>query len=150
MKDRTLYGFFAGIIAGILEGIGNLISYYSNFAQRRLLDEMAIILFGNKPIDSLQTITALTARTIFSGLLGILFAHLMKYLNDEHYLFKGWVYGISLMGVIYSITSIFKMPELAYTHTYTIVSNFLGASIFGLALAESLKRLLLVRDVTKE
>ena len=89
-------------------------------------------------------------RINFAGILGILLAHLMKYLNDEHYLFKGWVYGISLMRVIYSITSLFQMPELAYTHTYTVVSNFLGASIFGLVLAESLKRLLQVRNVTKE
>jgi len=41
---------------------------------------MAIILFGNKPMDSLQVITALTERINFAGILGILLAHLMKYL----------------------------------------------------------------------
>ena len=71
----------------------------------------------------MQVITALTARINFAGISGILLAHLMKYLNDEHYLFKGWVYGISLMGVIYSITSLFQMPELAYTHT--LIQSFL-------------------------
>lgn len=142
MKDRTFYGFVSGLIAGISQTILNLISYYINFGQTRLFDEMAIILFGNKPIDSIQTITALVARAIFAGILGILFAHLMKYLNGEHYLFKGWVYGISLMGLIYGTTSLFQMPELTYSYTYTVITNFLDASLFGLVLAESLKRLL--------
>lgn len=145
MKDRTYFGFLAGIIADIPQTVINLISYYSNFSQRRLLDEMAIILFSNKAMDITQTITAITARIIFAGILGILFAHLMKYLTEEHYLFKGWVYGSIVMGLIYSATSLFKIPELMYTHTYTVISNFITSSIYGLVLAESLKRLLRVR-----
>ena len=142
MKDRTFCGFFAGIIAGIPQTILNLISYYLNFAQIRLLDWMAIIIFGDKPIDSLQTIIAVVARIIFAGFLGILFAHLMKYLDVEHYLFKGWIYGILVMGLLYGVTSILQVPQLTHTHTYTVISNFVTASVFGLVLAESLKHLL--------
>ena len=115
---------------------------YFNFAQIRLLDWMSIIIFGDKPIDNLQTIIALVARIIFAGILGIVFAHLMKYLDSEHYLFKGWIYGVLSMGLLYGITSLLRVPQLTYTHTYTVISNFLGASIYGLVLAESLKRLL--------
>ena len=145
MKDRTYYGFFAGLIAGIPHAIFNLLSYYFNFGQIRLLDWMAIIIFGDKPIDNLQTIIALVARIIFAGILGILFAHLMKYLDTEHYLFKGWIYGVLSMGLLYGVTSLLRVPQLTYTHTYTVISDFLGVSIYGLVLAGSLKRLLQVR-----
>ena len=145
MKDRTYYGFFVGIIAGVPQTILNLISYYFDFAQIRLLDWMSIIIFGDKPIDSLQTMLAIVARLFFAGILGILFAHLMKYLDDDHYLFKGWIYGIIQMGLLYSLTSLFQVPQLTHTHTYTVISNFLTASIYGLVLAESLKRLLRVK-----
>ena len=147
--DRTFYGFFAGIIAGVPQTIFNLTSYYFDFAQIRLLDWMAIFLFGDKPMDSLQTMTALVARIIFAGILGIVFAHLMKYLDTEHYLFKGWIYGVLSMGLLYGVTSLLRVPQLTYTHTYTVISDFLGVSIYGLVLAGSLKRLLRVRDVTK-
>lgn len=145
MKDRTFYGFFAGIIAGVPQTILNLISYYFDFAQIRLLDWMAIILFGDKPMDSLQTMTALVARIIFAGILGILFAHLMKYLDDDHYLFKGWIFGILDMGLLYGITTLFQVPQLTHMHTYTVLSNLVSSSVYGLLLAESLKRLLRVK-----
>ena len=142
MKDRTYYGFFAGIIAGIPQTIFNLISYYFNFAQIRYLDWMAIIIFGDKPVDSLQTMIAIAARITFAGILGILFAHLMKYLDDKHYLFKGWIYGITDMGLLYGITSMFQVPQLTHSHTYTVISNIVSSSVYGLVLAESLKHLL--------
>ena len=149
MKDRTYYGFLAGIIAGIPQTVLNLISYYFNFAQIRYLDWMSIILFGDKPIDNLQTMMAIVARIIFAGILGILFAHLMKHTSDEHYLFKGWIYGMTVMGLLYVVTSLLQVPQLTYTHTYTVISNSVTTSIFGLILAESLNRLLRVSDVIK-
>lgn len=142
MRDRTYYGFIAGIIAGIPQTILNLTSYYFNFAQIRLLDWMAIILYGDKPMDILQTMTALVARIIFAGIIGILFSHLMKYLDDDHYLFKGWIFGILDMGVLYGITTLLQVPQLTYMHTYTVLSNFVSSSAYGLIMAESLKRLL--------
>ena len=145
MKDRTFYGFFAGIIAGVPQTILNLISYYFDFAQIRLLDWMAILIFGDKPMDSLQTMTALVARIIFSGILGILFAHLMKYLDDDHYLFKGWIFGLLDMGLLYGTTTLLQVPQLTHMHTYTVLSNLVSSSVYGLLLAESLKRLLRVK-----
>lgn len=141
MKDRTLYGFLAGAIAGIPQTILNLISYYFNFAQIRYLDWMAIIIFGHKPIDGLQTIIALLGRIIFSGILGILFAHLLEYSNNNHYLFKGWIYAILVMGLLYALPSLFQVPELKYMHTYTVISNFVTSTVFGLVLAKSLQHL---------
>lgn len=135
-------GFFAGIIAGITQTIFNLISYYLNFAQIRYLDWMSIIMFGDKPIDSLQTITALFSRIIFSGILGILFAYVIKHLNDKHYLFKGWIYAIVVMGILYGLTSLLQVPQLIYSHTYSVISNFFTSSIFGLALTVSFKHLI--------
>lgn len=93
-------------------------------------------------MDSLQTVIALAARIIFAGILGIQFAHLMKYLDDVHYLFKGWIYGIIIMGILYTLTSLFQVPQLTHMHTYTVLSNIVTSSVFGLVLAESLKRLL--------
>lgn len=67
MPDRTFYGFFAGIIAGMIQTTLNLVSYYLDFVQIRYLDWMAIIIFGNKPMDGLQTIIALVARIFFQA-----------------------------------------------------------------------------------
>ncbi len=111
MKDKTIYGFLFGIIAGLLMNIINLFSYFIlHFADLRYLDFMSIIVWGNKPLNFWESTLAFFLHLGFTGFLGILF------------LFA------------YSVTLLYKVPQLTNISVNTIVSNLISAGVFGFVL----------------
>ena len=111
MKDKTIYGFLFGIIAGLVMNIINLFSYFIlHFADLRYLDFMSIIVWGNKPLNFWESTLAFFLHLGFTGFLGILF------------LFA------------YSVTLLYKVPQLTNISVNTIVSNLISAGVFGFVL----------------
>lgn len=50
----------------------------------------------------------------------------------ENHLFKSWVFGVSIWFITYAITLLFGVPELAFIPLETTISNFIGASLWGI------------------
>ncbi|SDH75951.1 hypothetical protein [Desulfosporosinus hippei] len=143
MKDRMYFGFVVGLIAGIPLSIWTLFSYYVlDFTQTRMFDYASEILFGRLPLNALESIIAWLGQMVFCGFVGIGYAYLIPIVTSRHYLAKGWIYSAFIWFSSYAIATLFKMPDLFYTAPYTVVSNFIGASIYGLVLAEATKRLI--------
>jgi len=61
--------------------------------------------------------------------------------SSTHYLFKGWVFSLCVFTFAYAITLFFQVPGLVIIQPYTVASNLLSSSIFGLTLAEATKRI---------
>ncbi|EHQ88403.1 hypothetical protein [Desulfosporosinus youngiae] len=142
MRDRFYYGFFAGLIAGIPMVLFNLFSYYVlDFAQMRLLDWMSIILYGRLPLNAFDSILAQVVHFGFLGFLGIAFAYYVPLVRSRHYLFKGWVFSLSVFSLLYATTLFFQVPGLEMIQPYTVASNLISSTIFGLTLAEAAKRI---------
>ncbi len=142
MNDRFLNGFIAGFLGGIAMSILNLISFYAlNITEMLYLDWASVMIFGYRFATPLEAVIGQAGQLIFSGLTGILFAFLLSLVSSRYYLFKGWLYGLTVWFGSYALTTIFKVTPLIPVKPDTVMSNMVTASVYGLVLAESLRRL---------
>ncbi len=142
MKDRVTAGFIAGVAAGIVMNIINYISYSINLTQELLLEWAAIMIYGRLPASVPEAIFAQFGQLVFSGFVGIIFAYMMLKLTSGNYLLKGWIYAVILWFTLYAISSLFKIPNLQRHTLETALTTFASGSVYGLMMAEMLRRLL--------
>lgn len=136
------------MLAGIPMVIINLLSFYLNFARKTYADWMGIILYGRVPLNAFDNVLAQIVHFGFLGVLGIAFAYFIPLVGSSHYLFKGWVFSTIVFALLYAITTIYQMPGLAMVEPYTVASNLISSSIFGLVLAEVTKRMVSTKSPT--
>lgn len=142
MRDRFYYGFIAGVLAGIPMVLFNLFSYYIlHFGSLRYLDWMSVLMYGHFPLSTFDTVLAQLIHFGLLGFLGLLFAYFIPLVTSKHYLFKGWVYSMAVFVVLYSLMVLYKVPGLVIVDSNTVLANLISSSIFGLCLAEAIKRL---------
>lgn len=136
LKDRFTFGFYSGVVAGLIMNALNLISYYVlNIATLRYIDFMAIIIYGNKPMNTFDSILALTIHLGFTGMCGVLYVYIVPLIRTQNHMFKGILFGLTIFLLTYSITFLFKVNDLIIIPPYTVASNVITASIYGLVLA---------------
>lgn len=139
MEDRFTKGFIAGLVAAIAMNIWSLSSaYLLNFTKGRFLDYSAAMLFGRKPIGIIELVISQLSQIFFATVMGILFAYLIAKISSKNYLLKGWIFSLCIWFTVFAIGKLFKFSFLARTSWETVVSNFIGASIYGLILAITL------------
>lgn len=142
ITDRFTRGLLAGIIAGFITKAYDILAYYLNFSTFRWLDVAGIIIYGRKPLSTVEAIFATLSTWFFHALLGVIFVYLIQRLFSSDNLFlKGWFYGVACWFLIYALIILFKVPEISIIPLKTSVSNFIGASIWGLVLAAALHRM---------
>jgi hypothetical protein len=139
MHDRFTRGFTAGVLGGLLSSAWNLSSFYLNFSNLRYLDFAAIMTYGRKTRTLWETIFSFFSTIFVYGLLGIIFIYLVTFITSENLLFKGFLFGVTSWFIFYSITLLFKIPELSRISFLTTLANFIGAVIYGIAMAFFLK-----------
>jgi len=140
MKDRFTRGFMAGVLAGLISSVWNIISYHLiNMSTIRFLDFAAILTYGRRTRTIWEALFSWAATVFFYGLSGIIFIYLIKIVTSENLIFKGFLFGITTWFFSYTITYLFKIPELSRISFLTAFSNFIGAVIYGIALGYVLK-----------
>jgi len=140
IQDRLTRGFFAGLAGGVAMNIVNLISYYAGIAELRFLDWAAHTIYGTKPQNFAETVFAQGVQLIFVSILGIIFAYLIPLLTSRNYLFRGWLYGTIIWFSLYGLSMLFKIEATTPLRMGTVATDLVGASVFGLVLAEALHR----------
>lgn len=139
MEDRFTRGFVAGIVGGIAMNIWSLSSsYLIHFTKARFLDYSAAMLFGHKSTNLIELIIAQLTQLLFAAAMGVLFAYIIPAITSKNYLLKGWFYAIWIWFIVFSIGKLYKFSFLVTTSWKTVVSNFIGATIYGLILAQTL------------
>ncbi|WP_028309684.1 hypothetical protein [Desulfitibacter alkalitolerans] len=142
MKDRIAMGFIAGIIAGVFMNLIDYIGVYVvGFDDVLLLEWAAVLMYGRPQENMLEASLAQAGQLVFSGFLGIFFAYIMLKITSGNYLFKGWLYGILTWFFIYALTIVFQVPFLTRHPFEAVVVHIIASSVYGLVLAEALKRL---------
>lgn len=140
MKDRFTRGFTAGVLAGIITSVWNLLSYHLlHMSNLRFLDFAAVFIFGNTAMTIWEMLLSLVGTIIFFGFLGSVFIYLITLITSENLIFKSFLFGIAVWFVSYAISILFKLPELEKVTFLTALSNFFGSSIYGICLGFSLK-----------
>lgn len=138
VEDRFTRGLLAGLIAGVPTFIFNHGLFYLKMTNLRWSDFMSLFIYGRKPVNLAEDVFAVFLVYMLLSFLGIVFAYLLLITNTIHIL-KGCVYGISIWFISYTITFLFKVPELEYIPLETAFFNFIGAGIWGVTLALTLK-----------
>lgn len=141
LKDRLLRGFIAGVAGGIAMNVISLTSYYLGIAELRLLDWSALVIYGMKPTSSAETLFALLAHLVFNGTLGIIFAYLITVITSINHLFRGAMYGAVMWFALYGISMLYKLEATVPLHVDTAASDLTASVVYGLVLAETLRRL---------
>jgi thiamine transporter ThiT len=141
MKDRFTNGFIAGLLGGVVMGIMDLVLYFLGVVQILFLDWASVLIFGYRFATLLEAAIGQIGQLFFSAVAGVLFAFLLSFTSSRYYLFKGWVYGLVVWFGTYSMTLLFKVTPLIPIKPDTVISNMVMASVYGLVLAESLRRL---------
>jgi hypothetical protein len=71
--DRTLRGLFAGVAAGAIMNLWNLLDFYFiHITQLRFLDWAAVLVSWSKPKGSFNTIFYLIMQLLWDGMLGMI------------------------------------------------------------------------------
>jgi hypothetical protein len=141
MKDRFTDGFIAGFLGGVAMSILNLISYFLGIAQILYLDWASVMIFGYRYSTLLEALIGQLGQLFFTATLGVIFAYILPVISSRYYLFKGWVFGLLVWFGSYAITLLYKVTPLIPIKPDTVISNVVTASVYGLVLAESLRRL---------
>lgn len=140
MKDKVLFGFLAGLIAHFFDTIFSLTVYYLGMSTHRFQDFGAILSFGYRPTNGWESVFAELIVFIFSGFLGILFVYLLPVIKLRYIFFKGWLLGVGAWFFIIVLVTMFSVQGLNIINSITVFLNFLGASIYGVALGLITKR----------
>jgi hypothetical protein len=142
VKDRFVNGFIAGFIGGLAMSTLNFISFYIlGISELLYLDWASVLIFGHRSATPLEAVIGQAGQLFFSAMVGILFAYLLPLTTSRYYLFKGWVYGLVVWFGAYAATTLFKVTPLMPIKPDTVMSNMVTASVYGLVLAEILRRL---------
>lgn len=149
LKDRFTIGFIAGLLAAIpLNIIDYIFVYLFKLEQSSYMDYAAVILFGHMHHNIGEAILAQFSQLLFSGILGIFYFYLLKTELEKNHLLKGWVFAMGAWFFIYSIGTIFKVPVIYKAELGTLVSDFVSVTVFGLLLADFVKKLKLWTNIS--
>lgn len=139
--DRFYRGFTAGVAGGIVMNTFSFVSYQFNFTNVRFIDWSAIMIFGSRPDNIIQTIVATLTHLGWAGFLGILLAWLFPVVTSRGYLFKGTFFGFITGFILYGVMVLFSVQHLEFTGTATAASNVIGGTMWGLTAAYVLRLL---------
>lgn len=140
MNDRFTRGFLAGLMAAVPAQLWNVTAVYLlKVAKIRWSDFALVFILGRKKANIFDEIVGSLGALFFASLMGSLFAYVFLKTTRKNYLFKGWVYGVSIWFIVFALTFVFKVPELSSIDLPTAIANFVGASIWGLLLGYTLK-----------
>jgi len=135
-RDRLTRGFYGGLAAAVLQNAWSFLAYVLGLTTLRMADWSAIVILGRGgPFSTSEILLGLTGHLIWSGILGIVFVYLIPHVTHRHLTLKGLLFGWSVWFFIYSLTLLFKVGPTLNLPLKTPVSDFIGATIYGLALA---------------
>ncbi|HBX23556.1 MAG TPA: hypothetical protein DEF34_08005 [Desulfotomaculum sp.] len=135
-RDRLTRGFYAGLGATVLQNVWSFLAYAVGLTTLRMADWSAIIIFGRGgPFSTAETLFGLLGHLVWGGFLGIVFVYLIPHVKHRHLTLKGLLYGWSIWFFIYSLTLLFSVEPTLNLPLLTPISDFIGATIYGLVLA---------------
>lgn len=139
--ERFYKGLTAGALAGIPMNAWSLTSFALGLTGRRYLDWMGVMLYGRPPESALEQTYALLVHFGWLAFLGALFAYLWPRLFEKLDIFKGMFYALVIAVLTYAVPILLQMPYLNQADLSTVVSNHLGALMWGGVLTYILIRL---------
>jgi hypothetical protein len=136
MKDAYIRGIIAGLIAGTLKDIPDVILDLT-FKVKALmcLDYAGYIGFNRIPHTFMEYLFAYGLEVVFSAGLGVIFSLLSPKIPSKHYLIKGMMFGGFIWYVLTSMVRMIKITKLMTTDLVTPFLTLLFSIGYGLVVA---------------
>ncbi len=132
--DRFFRGFLAGVAGGIIMTVWDLLSFHLvSFSAHRYLDWSAVLLLGDRPTTFIEAAYALLVHLVWAGFLGIIFSFLVMIIGHRNLMLKGAIIGFVAGFIFYAIPKLFETTDLFATPIESVMSNHIGAVLWGLA-----------------
>jgi len=93
------------------------------------------MLLGDRPTTFLEAVYALIIHLVWAGFLGIIFAFLIIIITQKRLLLKGAILGFIAGFIFYAIPKLFNTTQLFLTPIESVISNHVGAVIWGITTA---------------
>lgn len=137
--DRFFRGFLSGVVGGIAMTLcSNVAVSLLNWNIISFIDWAGIMIYGDLPRSHAEGLIALILHLIWVGSLGVVFAFLILQITSQGYLLKGVLFSIVMGFFIHALPTVFQMPILKEASLQTVVSNKIGAVIWGLVMSKTL------------
>ncbi|MDT3700099.1 MAG: hypothetical protein RO469_11805 [Thermincola sp.] len=137
--DRIMAGAIAGCIGTAAQNIYGQTAKALGITDRAFLDFARIILFHKSYGGVFGFIAGFIAHLTFGMLSGALFAYVIRKSSSTHLYFKGSVMGAAIWFFSLGIGTLYNLPMFVDIPPIPALSIFVGALIWGLVTAFSLK-----------
>ncbi len=141
MKDRFINGFIAGVIGGIVGVTGGVISKALGISEMTAVEFTALLLFGRDIMMTSEFIWATIAGVMFTGVFGIIFAHIILIIKSKYLYIKGAIYGFVTWYLWYSMILNTFTEMVDVITLQTSISNATNAMFYGIILSITYKYL---------
>lgn len=138
VHDRATCGFVAGLLGAFVQMIFTYSVYYgTGLLKFRFADYAGIIFWGSRPEGLLQSVFAEFLVWFYSGVLGAVFALLIKIYSSEHLMMKGFSFGILYWYLNNGYITAFRVEGLYPIGFTTAAIHVVGGIILGLTTAKA-------------
>ncbi|MFZ5898355.1 MAG: hypothetical protein ACOYU7_04095 [Bacillota bacterium] len=141
IKDRLTRGFIAGLAGGLSINIISFVSYYTNVGELRFLDWAGIMLYGFRSHNFWSQAFAQVVQLLKVGILGVAFAYLLPRTTEPKLPFQRVAFRDNGVDGLERPNAVLQGGQMIPVHPATAVADFIGASVYGLVLAYTLRRL---------
>ncbi len=141
--DRNLRGLTAGITAAAPKYIWNLIDYYLlHLTSRLYLDWPAILIIGRLPGSVPDFILATFYLFLWEGLMGIIFAFLIRKTASRAYIINGIMFSFAIDFIFRILVVFYQIPVLSDPYAPPgMISSLFAVFLWGGLTGLILKRL---------
>lgn len=149
VRDRDTLGALAGIGAILVRDIWSFFAKQIGFAKFYVWQNAAGLFMQKSQIKTvLGAISGLLADIVMGALIGVLFVRFLKMGQDRNPVLKGWGFGLGLWLLLFGLLmhSLPTATAVAPRDAKSVLSAFIGHSIFGLVLGLLSPWLLRVTD----
>ena len=141
IRDRIVAGGIAGISASVIQNIYGQLIKGAGLTDRAFLDFAEIALFGQTYNGVLGFIAGVIAHLTFGLMFGIMFALIILKTSNNYLYIKGTGVGIAIWFWTLAVATLFNLPMFAVIPPSASVLILIGAILWGIIAAFSLKLL---------
>lgn len=139
LRDRLLRGFIAGILAGIVLDVTNIVSFSFGITELSFLDWSSAFFFGFRPTSSLGVVFPVLLHLFFAGLAGVLFVYFLAGVKRGNPYLKGVLFSLAVWVSIGAVNQILTGKPVPPLDSGTLISNIVAITAYGLVLAFTTK-----------
>lgn len=146
--DKYQIALISGILAGMILDVADALSFLIQKAVglHHILfqDYMVAALLHGKPSQTVfEFICGQFFHLMFTGVIGCFYVVILAFIKEKNSVFKGWLIpGILVWFVTFMIGMLYRIELFVNAEINTVLSDFLTASIFGIAFALIYERLI--------